>query len=202
MPKIIHLFRHGQTDWNLLRRMQGHTNIPLNDEGCRQALTLQTYFQENPVDLFFSSDLTRAQQTADIANSYLDHPLLVLPEFREVYLGELEGLTQIEAHEKYGVTSWEKWTSLKPENSHFRYPLAESAQEAIERFTKGLQKICTEHSFTTAGLCTHGLIMRRFLHAIRPDLPEDLPIPNCVVYKVEWNEKKGNFSFNAPTPQK
>lgn len=195
MLKTIHLFRHGQTDWNNLRRMQGHTNIPLNEEGRKQALALQTYFAENSVDLFVTSDLLRAQQTAEIANTYLTHPLMTSPEFREVYLGELEGLTQTEAHEKYGVASWEKWTSIEPENAHFRYPQAESAHEAIERFTNGLKRICVEHEFKTAGLCTHGLIMRRFLNTLRPDLTEALPIPNCVVYKVEWNQEQGLFSF-------
>lgn len=195
MSKTIHLFRHGQTDWNINRRMQGHTNIPLNDEGRKQALTLQSYFQENSVDLFVSSDLLRARQTAEIANCYLNHPFVVSQEFREVCLGELEGLTQAEAHEKYGIESWERWTSIKPENAHFRYPQAESAYEGVNRFTKGLKRICEELNFESVGLCTHGLIMRRFLHTLRPDLTEPLPIPNCIVYRVTWDQGAGLFSF-------
>lgn len=195
MPKTIHLFRHGQTDWNLLRRMQGHTNIPLNDEGRKQALTLQPYFKDNTVDLFITSDLLRAQQTAEIANTSITRPFVISPEFREVYLGQLEGLTQEEAHQKYGLESWERWTSLDPKNAHFCYPEGESVHAAIERFQNGLKKICQEHDFKTAGLCTHGLIIRRFLHSIKPELKEALPIPNCVVYKVEFNEKNGLFTF-------
>ncbi|MGZ3782844.1 MAG: histidine phosphatase family protein [Pseudobdellovibrionaceae bacterium] len=195
MPKTIHLFRHGQTDWNIHRRMQGHTDIPLNEEGRRQALTLQPYFAENTVDVFISSDLVRAQQTAEIANSSLTRPFIVSAEFREVCLGQLEGLTQEQAHQKYGIELWEQWTSLKPEHIHCCYPGAESAHDAIKRFEKALQNICLENEFTTAGLCTHGLIMRRFLHSIKPELSEPLPIPNCVVYKVEWNEKNGVFTF-------
>ncbi|MGZ3775169.1 MAG: histidine phosphatase family protein [Pseudobdellovibrionaceae bacterium] len=196
MQKSIHLFRHGQTDWNVLRRMQGHTDIPLNEEGRKQALTLQEYFQENPVEFFVSSDLIRAQQTAEIAKACSKSPLIISPEFREVFLGELEGLTQTEAHEKFGLEMWEQWTSIKPEFSQFCYPQAESALDAVERFTLGLQRICTEYNFTSAGLCAHGLIIRRFLHTLRPDLLEPLPIPNCVVYKVEWNEATGLFTFS------
>lgn len=175
--------------------MQGHTNIPLNDEGRKQALTLQPYFKDNTVDLFITSDLLRAQQTAEIANTSLSRPFVISPEFREVYLGQLEGLTQEEAHQKYGLESWERWTSLDPKNARFCYPEGESVHAAIERFQNGLKKICQEHDFKAAGLCTHGLIMRRFLHSIKPELKEALPIPNCVVYKVEFNEENGLFTF-------
>ncbi|WII71863.1 histidine phosphatase family protein [Bdellovibrio sp. 22V] len=196
MQKIIHLFRHGQTDWNIHRRMQGHTDIPLNEEGRRQALSLQTYFKENSVELFMSSDLVRAQQTAQIANAHLSLPFFTSPEFREARLGELEGLTQAEADAKFGAESWQKWISLNPEDFHFRYPQGESAHETIDRFTAGLKNFCLKHDFQSAGLCTHGLVMRRFLHSLRPEMTELLPIPNCVVYKVEWDPKSHLFSFS------
>ncbi|UOF02275.1 histidine phosphatase family protein [Bdellovibrio reynosensis] len=196
MLKTIHLFRHGQTDWNINRRMQGHSDIPLNEEGRKQALALQTYFAENPVELFISSDLIRAQQTAGIANEKLGLPLEYHADFREVFLGELEGMTQSEAHEKFGIESWDKWTSLDPMHFGFTYPKAESALVAVERFSHALKRLCSERSFLNAGLCTHGLIMRRFLHSLRPELQEALPIPNCVVYKITWDELSGKFLFD------
>lgn len=195
MSKIIHLFRHGQTDWNVLRRMQGHTDIPLNAEGRQQAITLQSYFQENPVDLFMSSDLIRAHETAQIANAQLQVPLHSSPGFREAYLGVLEGMTQLEAHEKFGVQSWEKWISLDPVNFDFAFPEGESTTRAVNRFTQALMDFCQSQPFLSAGVCTHGLIMRRFLHSLKPELKEALPIPNCVVYRVEWNETNETFSF-------
>ncbi len=88
--------------------MQGHTDIPLNEEGRRQALSLQSFFEKNPIDLLASSDLQRAHETARIANAQLQLPLIVSKEFREVYLGVLEGTTQQEAHEKFGPEAWGK----------------------------------------------------------------------------------------------
>lgn len=196
MQKTIHIFRHGLTDWNKLRRMQGHTNIPLNEEGQKQAQNLQTFFHENPVELFMSSDLQRALETAQIANAHLQLPLHTSPALREAFLGELEGLTITEAHEKYGKDSWELWTSLDPLHFNFAYPNGETAHQAIARFSKALENFCTNFSFTTAGVCTHGLIMRRFLHSLRPDLKEPLPIPNCVVYTIHWNPVAKQFSFS------
>lgn len=195
MPKIIHLFRHGLTDWNALRRLQGHTDIPLNEEGRRQATELQNFFKKNPVELFLSSDLQRALETAQIANAPFQRPLHVSAGLRESFLGQLEGLTLTEAHEKFGTVAWEKWMSMEPRHFDFAYPEAESTHQTIARFTQTLQKFCIETPFHHAGVCTHGLIMRRFLHSLRPDLQEALPIPNCVVYTVQWDEKSQTFSF-------
>ncbi|MBO9667600.1 MAG: histidine phosphatase family protein [Bdellovibrio sp.] len=189
MLKTIHLFRHGQTDWNLNRRMQGHTDIPLNEEGRKQAQTLQDFFSKNPVDLMVSSDLTRAQQTATIANEILKAPTFSSSQFREVYLGDIEGMTQEEIIEKHGEDSWLRWTSHEAINFGFTYKNGESALTAIERFHKGLTDLCSTQEFSSLGLCTHGLMMRRFLHSLRPDIIEPLPIPNCVVYTITWNGK-------------
>lgn len=195
MPKIIHLFRHGLTDWNALRKMQGHTDIPLNEEGRQQALKLQTFFKQNPVELFATSDLSRAQETTKIANAKLQLPTETFSGLREAYLGALEGLTLAEAHERFGVEPWEKWTSINPAHYEFAFPEAESSRQAVTRFQQTLQIFCTEYSFKTAGVCTHGFILRRFLHSLRPDLTDPLPIPNCVVYTIHWDEKSNKFSF-------
>lgn len=176
--------------------MQGHTDIPLNDEGRKQALSLQSYFRENPVDLFISSDLARAQETANIANTHLLRPILFSADLREVSLGVLEGMTQEEVHRQFGVESWQKWISMDPAHLDFRFPQAESAREAIARFQSALKRFCHEHEFSSAAVSTHGFVMRRFLHMLRPDLTETLPTPNCVVYQVEWDEGSREFSFH------
>lgn len=175
--------------------MQGHTDIPLNEEGRKQALTLQSYFRENPVDVIFCSDLLRTQETARIANTHLARPVVSTPAFREVSLGVLEGMTQEEVHAQFGMDAWLKWTSIDPRNIDFRFPQAESAREAVDRFASTLKKFCMEHDFLSAGLSTHGFVMRRFLHTLRPDLTEILPTPNCAVYKVQWNEESQDFTF-------
>lgn len=196
MSKTIHLFRHGQTDWNLQRRMQGHTDISLNEEGRQQALQLQKYFEQNPVDLFASSDLRRAQETATIANAHLQKNILTFSGFREAHLGALEGLTLEEAHQQFGKESWDTWISLDPQNFDFAFPQGENTHQVLLRFTQTLKEFCKSQDFTQAGVCTHGLVLRRFLHSLRPELTEPLPIPNCVVYRVKWHEALDSFEFN------
>lgn len=195
MTKTLHLFRHGQTDWNLARRLQGHTDIPLNEEGRRQAQGLQTYFSENPVSLFISSDLLRAQETARIANQNLQKPLHATPALRESRLGELEGKTREEVFSIYGEETWQKWSSIHPDHADFRFPGAESARETVERVLQALTAFCRGHEFISAGVCTHGLVMRRFLHFLNPDLKDIVPVPNCTVYQITYDPIKNRFVF-------
>lgn len=195
MQKTIHLFRHGLTDWNLQRKLQGHTDIPLNDTGLSQAQSLVPYFRANPVDVFISSDLTRARQTAEIANQELRRPLLIDPDFREVNMGELEGMTREAVAEKYGAATWERWISVDRDHQEFSYPGSESTLETVERFHHKLLDLCHSTTYRYIGLCSHGLAMRRFLHSLRNDLTAPLPTPNCAIYKVEWDSETGLFQF-------
>ena len=63
----MHLFlvRHGETVWNVERRCQGHTDIPLNEKGLEQAEKLGRYLQNVQLDAVYASDLSRAGQTAE-----------------------------------------------------------------------------------------------------------------------------------------
>ena len=196
MTKKIHLFRHGITDWNLAKKMQGHSDISLNAEGRRQASDLQTYFANNPVDLFFSSDLVRAVETAQLANAKLNCPINIHSGLREANLGELEGLSIDEAHRYFGKEAWETWSSMDPQTFDFAFPRGESSNQVIKRLTETIQSLCENTEFTSAGLCTHGFAMRRFLHSLNPDLKSALPIPNCVVYTINWDIQKKYFNFS------
>lgn len=197
MSKIIHLFRHGQTDWNVIRRLQGHTDIPLNTEGRKQAESLQSFFYQNPVDIILTSDLKRAQETAEIANYHQQAPYYISADFREVRLGVIEGLTHQEILDKYGQDQWNLWQSNNPEDYGFAFPDGESAFEALKRFHFGLREFCENYEFTTAGLCTHGLMIRRFLHALIPQQRDPISVPNCSIFTVEWDAENG-FKYRKP----
>lgn len=194
--KTLHLFRHGETDWNVIRRLQGHTDIPLNDEGRKQAQSLQKYFAANPVDVFYSSDLKRAHETAQLANSILQRPLTTHLELRESFLGELEGKTRDEVNALYGEENWQRWSSVHPEHADFRLPGAESSRDTVSRVLGALARFCHEHDFTSAGICTHGLVMRRLLHTVKPDLKNLIAVPNCGVYQITYDVELKKFHFN------
>ena len=90
---MIYLIRHGQTDWNVQGKAQGFTDIPLNGKGRQQAVEAARKVAKLQIDHIFSSDLSRAKETAEIINSELrlDLPITTDKRIRAYNLGELEG---------------------------------------------------------------------------------------------------------------
>lgn len=89
------LIRHGETQWNAERRLQGWRDIALNQTGIQQAEHLARHlasseFSEN-IDVVVSSDLSRAHQTATLAANHFGHPVVTTPELRERNFGIYEG---------------------------------------------------------------------------------------------------------------
>jgi len=190
MSKSLYLVRHGVTDWNVQRKMQGHSNIPLNETGRLQAQKLQRFFQKNPVDLVFSSDLDRALQTAQISSGFPS--IIQMPGLREVSLGDIEGQTESEVVARYGQASWDHWASLAPE-ANFAFPGGETHQESLSRFKHHLEQIFRHHEFKKAAVYTHGLMIRRLGHHLRPEMREILEIPNCGVFELHWRQDRLHF---------
>jgi 2,3-bisphosphoglycerate-dependent phosphoglycerate mutase len=110
------LARHGETDWNRERRWQGHADPWLNELGREQAHGLARQLREQPPEAVYSSDLARANETAEIVADELGVPLALDPRLREVDVGDWSGLLWDEIEERYpegverrlaGGTGWE-----------------------------------------------------------------------------------------------
>jgi broad specificity phosphatase PhoE len=85
--------RHGRTSWNARKRFQGHTDVPLDDEGRAQATALGTLLRDERIDLAVASDLARATETARLVLGDRTIRLRVDPDWREMRFGDWEGLT-------------------------------------------------------------------------------------------------------------
>lgn len=105
----LFLVRHGQTDWNLAGKIQGHTDIPLNETGKTQAQKVAQHLKKKQASIaaLYSSDLQRAHQTArEIANGFALE-IILNADLREGYFGKLEGLTKQEQQDLYGHSDLE-----------------------------------------------------------------------------------------------
>ena len=89
----IYLIRHGQTDWNVAGKIQGKTDIPLNETGRRQAVCLAKGMAKRPVVQIFSSDLLRARETAGAIGDSQHVAVETLPGLEEIGFGKWEGMT-------------------------------------------------------------------------------------------------------------
>ena len=87
----IYVIRHGQTDWNVERRIQGHTDTLLNETGKSQALDLSKRLENIDFDLIISSPLTRASETAKAINFSRNLPIIYDDSLLERGFGKLEG---------------------------------------------------------------------------------------------------------------
>jgi len=85
--------RHGETDWNRERKPQGACDIPLNATGIAQAEKLAVRLANEPCDIIYASDLSRAHKTAEIINNYHNAKLIASSQLRESSFGEFEGKT-------------------------------------------------------------------------------------------------------------
>ncbi|NQZ32077.1 MAG: histidine phosphatase family protein [Oceanospirillaceae bacterium] len=90
-PVPFYFLRHGQTDWNLAKRLQGQTDIPLNATGRAQALAAKALITKLRLTKVCSSDLSRAYETAEIVTTDLRLPIITVSGIREVTLGEADG---------------------------------------------------------------------------------------------------------------
>lgn len=121
--------RHGQTDWNIEGRWQGHSNTNLNETGFHQAQNAAEILRDTHFSAVYSSDLLRAMNTAIAINQYHGHTIIEEPRLREQHLGKWEGLYVKEVPDKYPEL-WQKFID---------YPIetvitdGESLQQLVDR---------------------------------------------------------------------
>lgn len=107
MTRLI-LARHGTTDWNQERRYHGHRDVPLSEEGRRQAELLGARLAAEPISHAYTSDLGRSVETAAIALRGRSVPITASPELREISFGAWEGLRYDEVSSAF-PEDWARW---------------------------------------------------------------------------------------------
>ena len=88
---MLYIMRHGRTDWNDAYKLQGRTDIPLNDAGRRMAQEAAQRYREVSFDVCFCSPLIRARETAEIFLKGRDTPILFDDRLKEMCFGVCEG---------------------------------------------------------------------------------------------------------------
>ena len=182
---LLTLVRHGETDWNRARRIQGSTDIPLNDTGRAQARAtaerLRTRLDPAAPVVVVSSDLSRARETAEIIAATLGVAApRVYPQLRERAYGEAEGVDSAEFLERWG-----DWHSAE-------IPSAEPWPDVRARALAALRQIADDVRRTTAPASAsviavaHGALIRELIrHATGGELPPvGFRLPNGSTYDI------------------
>lgn len=138
----ILLARHGETEWNAIRRVQGWTDIPLSEKGLAQAEALAGRLSRIPLAAVYSSDLARAAQTAAPTAARLGLTVQTVPELREKGFGEWEGLTQADLERDYPEL-WHRYHVLRDLDA--LVPGGETWPQVRERLSAALGRILAAH---------------------------------------------------------
>lgn len=88
---MLYIMRHGETDWNVRRKLQGHTDVPLNDNGRKMAKEAAEKYKDVHFDVCYCSPLIRAKETAEIFLNGRDVPIITDDRLQEMSFGEYEG---------------------------------------------------------------------------------------------------------------
>ncbi len=195
----IYTFRHGETDWNRERRFQGHTDIPLNEQGRKQAQQLKTELAPFSPQLILSSDLSRALETAKIVSEGLFVPIHVSESLREARLGAPEGQLRDDIIKNYGEESWQKWLSIDPKDIDFSFPNGETKRQQRDRALQFiLQEITSRLNLKSLAVSTHGGTLRRLVHHCEGAPNEPIAIPNCSLYHLEFLRFEKKWLYHGP----
>lgn len=154
--------RHGLTELNRDKRVGGHTDVPLLEEGRRQAEMAHTTFAGTPVDVVISSPLRRAVETASIVTGLPADRLLLDPLCIERFFGQMEGLARAEVETRFPQVLYLQighiGYSLNPPGGEFYDALRARA----EQFTSG---ILARHSGLRILVSSHQAFLQQ-LHGI------------------------------------
>lgn len=158
----LYLVRHGITVWNQEGRLQGHTDIPLSEEGMVQAQKLgaRLAHMEPPIQAVWSSDLMRARQTAEAVAAPFGLPVQTTPLLREIMLGEWEGLTEADIHTR-GET--ELLHLYRQDPCEHRPPGGETLEAAYHRIISAGEQIRERYKSGAVAVVGHGGSLRALL---------------------------------------
>ena len=156
MTRRIVVWRHGRTEWNVLRRVQGQTDIPLDEVGVEQAREGGARLASLAPHRIVSSDMSRASETAAALAGFTGLPVERDARFRERSFGEREGLTLAESWERFPV-HMARWAA--GEEPHI--PGSETSAEAASRFVSAVQDYLVElQANQTLVIVSHGGVSR------------------------------------------
>lgn len=178
------IVRHGETAWNAEHRVQGQLDIPLNQIGLRQAQAVGAALREERFDAIYSSDLSRARQTAEPISNFLSMKLLIEQNLRERHYGIFERLTYAEVRRKFP----EDYARFEARDPDYAFRTGESLRDFSGRSIAILSKIATENEGRNILVFTHGGVLDKLYRHVT-GLPlsaeRNFGIPNAGLNRIE-----------------
>jgi 2,3-bisphosphoglycerate-dependent phosphoglycerate mutase len=186
----ILLIRHGETAWNVEKRLQGHCDIALNPEGVRQAAALGCVLRDEPLDAIFSSDLQRARDTAQAIAAVRGMTVQTHPGLRERCFGAFEGLIHSEISERYPMD----FVAWKQRDLDARYTAGERQAETLREFAARalgcVARLAGMEGHRRIAIVTHGGVLDtlyRHAYGLGYEHARNFDVLNASINRVKWD---------------
>ena len=169
----LYIVRHGETEWNVIKRFQGQLNTSLTEKGMEKLRETGKKLENVLFDEVYTSELGRTVASAEIIlnenRGYKNKKLELkkLAELNEVYFGVWQGLTYEEVFLKYPEEANNYFYNVK--NYKAENVEAENLKDALERFLKGINKILESHKSGNILVVTHGTVFEMFMNYVAND---------------------------------
>ncbi|WP_427338745.1 histidine phosphatase family protein [Caloranaerobacter sp. DY30410] len=184
MKKII-ITRHGQTDWNLIGKIQGQKDIELNKVGIEQAKKLAFKLSKEKIDIIYTSDLKRSYQTAKIISDIIKTDIIIDKNLREIHFGNWQGLTLSDIKKDFN----QEYIIWRTEPHKLNLPGAERLIEVQERMKKIINNVL-HTDYQNILIVSHGTAIKALILGILDiDLAKfnNIKIDNTSISIIEYH---------------
>ncbi|MDE4085281.1 histidine phosphatase family protein [Planococcus maritimus] len=152
----LYITRHGETQWNIEKRMQGWQDSPLTATGIQNALWLSERMEPVDLDAIYASPSGRAKHTAELIRGNQPIEIAFDPNLKEINMGEWEGNNVSAIKERYQASFHAFWN----EPALYKPSGGESFPELIERIRTALKEIEAKHSSGNVLIVTHSVVIK------------------------------------------
>jgi probable phosphoglycerate mutase len=184
MTTQLCIVRHGETAWNAEHRVQGQLDVPLNAIGLAQAQAASRVLGKEKFDAIYSSDLSRARQTAQPTANLLSMDVIADNELRERHYGIFERLTYAEVRKKFP----EDYARFEAREPGYDFRTGESLSAFSARSIAVLSRIVQLNAGRRVLVFTHGGVLDmlyRFVNGLPLGAPRDFGIPNAGLNRID-----------------
>ena len=185
----LYIVRHGETEWNVIKRFQGQLNTPLTEKGIEKLKETGKKLEDVTFEEVYTSELERTVNSAEIIlnenGGYKNQKLKLkkLAELNEVHFGVWQGLKYEEVFLKYPEEANNYFYNVK--NYKAENVEAENLKDALERFLRGINKILDSHKSGNILVVTHGTVFEMFINYVG----------NSSIFDIEERTLMGNGDY-------
>lgn len=185
MDTIIYLTRHGQTLWNIEKRLQGRGNSPLTEQGIERAKELRDRIKYIHIDIIYSSPIERALTTANIIKGDKSIEVITDDGLMEMCFGDYEGKITDEVMKEN--PNWDISLIMKG-NTELTAPNGENLAEVRDRVARSMNKIIEKNRGKTILIVAHGITLKAIMYYFKDEEVNSEVMGQATLTKVNVDE--------------